>query len=254
VFPPSGVLRSHGRLTHRLRCPQLSFQFYELGLEFHDGVCDDAGGQGCARGRGGRASGARTIDVLKSAKHAPRNICLRRHVLDTKVVKCFKYWVAKRHCRLLLRFVIFGGVRSGPLDCGPRWSPSAAPPSYRAAPPSESQRSCGSCLGAGFAVWPDGHEADDGRVVAAARRGHHGGVCVVGIGVGRDYQQNDPAAVEPEDFDGVGRLVPESAPVAPFARRWRIWRGRCPFVQVIAHAVNGPEPHRQHRQQVRKLP
>jgi hypothetical protein len=46
--------------------PQLSFQFYELGLEFNDGVCDNAGCQGCARGWAGRAGGRRIIDVLES--------------------------------------------------------------------------------------------------------------------------------------------------------------------------------------------
>ena len=30
--------------------PQLSFQFYELSLEFNHGMCDDAGCQGCPRG------------------------------------------------------------------------------------------------------------------------------------------------------------------------------------------------------------
>ena len=31
-------------------------------------------------------------------------------------------------------------------------------------------------------------------------------MCAVRVGVGRDYQQNDPVAVESEDFDGVWRL------------------------------------------------
>ena len=73
--------------------PQLSFQFYELGLEFNHGMCDDAGCQGCARGWAGRAGGRRIIDVLESPEHAPRNICLRRHVVNTEIVECFKYWV-----------------------------------------------------------------------------------------------------------------------------------------------------------------
>ena len=83
--------------------PQLSFQFYELGLEFNHGVCDDAGCQCGARGWGARTGGARIIDVLKSPEHAPRNICLRRHVVNTEIVECLKYWVAKRPCRQLLR-------------------------------------------------------------------------------------------------------------------------------------------------------
>jgi hypothetical protein len=83
--------------------PQLSFQFYELGLEFNHGMCDNAGCQGCARGWAGRAGGRRIIDVLESPEHAPRNICVLRHVVNTEIVKCFKYWVVKRHCRQLLR-------------------------------------------------------------------------------------------------------------------------------------------------------
>jgi len=55
-----------------------------------------------ARGRGSRAGGARIIDVLKSPEHAPRNICLRRHAVKIEIVKCLKYWVAKRPCRQLL--------------------------------------------------------------------------------------------------------------------------------------------------------
>ena len=68
--------------------PQLSFQFYELGLEFNHGMCDNAGCQGCARGWAGRAGGARIIDVLESPEHAPRNICLRRQVANIEIVKC----------------------------------------------------------------------------------------------------------------------------------------------------------------------
>ena len=56
-----------------------------------------------ARAAGSRAGGARIIDVLKSPEHAPRNICLRRHVVNTEIVECFEYWVVERHCRQLLR-------------------------------------------------------------------------------------------------------------------------------------------------------
>jgi hypothetical protein len=56
--------------------PQLSFQFYELGLEFNDGVRDDAGCQGCARGWAGRAGGRRIFDVLESPEHAPEKYLL----------------------------------------------------------------------------------------------------------------------------------------------------------------------------------
>src|SRR4030095_6273399 len=83
--------------------PQLSFQFYELGLEFNHGMCNNAGCQGCTRGWAGRAGGRRIIDVLESPEHAPRNICVLRHVVNTEIVKCLKYWVVKRNCRQLLR-------------------------------------------------------------------------------------------------------------------------------------------------------
>ena len=62
------------------------FQLYELGLEFNDGVCDDAGCQCGARGWGARTGGGRIIDVLESPEHAPRNICLRRHVVKIEIV------------------------------------------------------------------------------------------------------------------------------------------------------------------------
>src|SRR6476660_8713999 len=75
-----------------------------------------------ARGRGSRAGGARIIDVLKSPEHAPRNICLRRHAVNTEIVECFEYWVVERHCRQLLKVVITGGVRNRPQDPGARWS------------------------------------------------------------------------------------------------------------------------------------
>ena len=56
-----------------------------------------------ARAAGGsRAGGGRIIDVLESPEHAPGDICLR-HVVNIKIVKCSKYWVAKHHCRLPLR-------------------------------------------------------------------------------------------------------------------------------------------------------
>jgi len=63
----------------------LSFQLYELGLEFNHCVCDDAGRQGGARGWGARTGGGRIIDVLKSPEHAARNICLRRHVVNIEI-------------------------------------------------------------------------------------------------------------------------------------------------------------------------
>jgi hypothetical protein len=93
-------IRSH---FLRLLLRQLSFQLYELGLEFNHGVCDDAGCQCGARGWGARTGGGRIIDVLESPEHAPRNICLRRYVAKIEIVKCLKYWVVKRHYRQLLR-------------------------------------------------------------------------------------------------------------------------------------------------------
>ena len=88
---------------------------------------------------------------------------------------------------------------------------------YRTVPPSESQRSCAAalCVRIPFSQ-ADDEQAIDGRVVVRRRRGHQGGMCAVRVGVGRDYQQNDPAAVESEDFDGVWRL--ESDPSSRTAR------------------------------------
>ena len=83
--------------------PSCLFSSMSWVSRFNHGVCHDAGCQGCARGRGSRAGGGRIIDVLESPEHAPRNICLRKHVVNIKIVKCSKYWVAKRHCRLPLR-------------------------------------------------------------------------------------------------------------------------------------------------------
>ena len=57
----------------------------------------------------------------------------------------------------------------------------------------------GSSLRAGFPISQANHEqAIDGRVVVRRRRGHQGGMSAVRVGVGRDNQQNDPAAVESE--------------------------------------------------------
>src|SRR5215213_4189724 len=132
----------------RLLRPQLSLQFYELGLEFNHGVCHDAGCQGCARGRGSRAGGSRIIDVLESPEHAPRNSCLRKHVVDIKIVKCFKYWVAKRHCRLLLRCNYRRCAKRAAQTGVTLLAPSSALTSYHSAPPSESQRSCAAAVAA----------------------------------------------------------------------------------------------------------
>ena len=70
------------------------------------------GSKDLMRGWGRRAGGAGIIDVLESPEHAPRNICLRRHVVNTEIVECFEYWVVERHCRQLLKVVITGGVRT----------------------------------------------------------------------------------------------------------------------------------------------
>src|SRR5271166_225771 len=113
-------------------------------LEVNHGVCDDAGCQ-CGARVGGRPGGGRIIDVLESPEHAPRNICLRRHVVNIEIAKCFKYWVVKRHCRQLLscdhRRCTKQAVRRGA-----RWSRGVDNTSYRTAPPSESQRSCTAAL------------------------------------------------------------------------------------------------------------
>jgi hypothetical protein len=49
-------------------------------------VCDDAGCQSFAGGWAVRAGGGRIIDVIESPEHAPRNICLREHVVNTEIV------------------------------------------------------------------------------------------------------------------------------------------------------------------------
>jgi len=44
-----------------------------------------------------RPLGGRIVDVLESPKHAPRNICLRRHIANTEIVECFECWFVRRH-------------------------------------------------------------------------------------------------------------------------------------------------------------
>jgi hypothetical protein len=112
----------------------------------------------------------------------------------------------------------------------------------------------GSSLCAGFPFSQADHEqAIDGRVVVRGRRGHQGGMCAVRVGVGRDYQQNDPVAVESEDFDGVGRL--QSVSVESYRAAAGGEFGGCfrPVVELVQHAVDGPEPRREHREQIGKL-
>ena len=71
--------------------------------------------------------------------------------------------------------------------------------------------------------------------------------------MGRDYQQNDPAAVESEDFDRVRRL--ESVSVESYRSSAGGKFGRCtrPIVELVQHAINGPESYREHRKQIWKL-
>src|SRR5204863_419638 len=60
-----------------------------------------------------------------------------------KIVKCFKYWVAKRHCRLLLRCNYRrceAGRQTGHV------ARAVAGESYHSAPPSVSQRSCAAAV------------------------------------------------------------------------------------------------------------
>src|SRR6478752_1051991 len=111
----------------------------------------------------------------------------------------------------------------------------------------------GSSLCTGFPISQADHEqAIDGRVVVRRRRGHQGGMCAVRVGVGRDYQQNDPVAVESEDFDGVWRL--ESVSVESYRAAAGGELGGCfrPVAELIQHAVDAPEPHREHREQIGK--
>jgi len=65
-------------------CPSCLFQFYELGLEFNHGMCDNAGCQGCARGWLAGPAVVGIIDVSSRPEHAPRNICVLRHVVIRK--------------------------------------------------------------------------------------------------------------------------------------------------------------------------
>ena len=75
-------------------------------------------------------------------------------------------------------------------------------------------------------------------------------VCASSGSVWADYQQHNPVAVEPEDFDGVDRLVSESAESHRSSAGGEFAPGCCPFAQVIDHPVNGTEAHREHRKQI----
>ena len=77
--------------------------------------------------------------------------------------------------------------------------------------------------------------------------------CASSGSVLRHYQQDNLVAVEPENFDGIDRLT--SVPVEPCRSPAGGEFRACfrPFVEVVRHAVNAPEPNRQHRQQIWQL-
>ena len=218
-------------------------------------MCDNAGCQGCARGRGSRAGGARIIDVLESPEHAPRNICLRRHVVNTEIVECFKYWVVKRHSRLLLRSdhrrCTKQAVRSG----GTLVAGSSTPTSYRSAPPSESQRSCAAALCVRDSLSrrlimrrPSTVESLSGAaaaiMVACARSGSVWGGTTSRTILLRLSPRTSTV------FGGWSRYpssLTTRPPVVEFGGCFR------PVGELVQHAVNGPEPHREHREQIGKL-
>jgi hypothetical protein len=58
--------------------------------------------------RAARAAGLAGPAVVELSMSSSRrsmrreSICVLRHVVNTEIVKCFKYWVVKRHCRQLL--------------------------------------------------------------------------------------------------------------------------------------------------------
>ncbi|MDT5051035.1 MAG: hypothetical protein QOG75_6957 [Mycobacterium sp.] len=64
----------------------------------------------------------------------------------------------------------------------------------------------GLCAGFRF-VRAETQEAGDGRGIVRAGRGHHDCVCLVWVGVRRNYEENDSFAIDPEDFDGADRLA-----------------------------------------------
>jgi hypothetical protein len=133
-------------------------------------------------------------------------------------------------------------------------APSSAPTIYRSVPPSDSQRSCAAavwvwvCMSGSPAMRRPPTVESSLRPAAAIMV-----ACAWSGSVGWDYQQNDPVAVESEDFDGVGRL--ESVSVESYRSSAAGEFGGCfrPVVELVQHAVNGPEPHREHREQIWKL-
>ena len=52
---------------------QLPFQLDKYRFEFHHGICDDAGRQGCTRDLGSSPTGADIVDVQEPPQHARRN-------------------------------------------------------------------------------------------------------------------------------------------------------------------------------------
>ena len=78
-------------------------------------------------------------------------------------------------------------------------------------------------------------------------------MCLIGVSVRRDYQQDDPVSVDPLDFESVCRLKAVSVESYQSAASGEFgWRFR-PFIEVVHNASDRAEPDRQHRKQVWKL-
>ena len=94
----------------------------------------------------------------------------------------------------------------------------------------------------------------DGRCVARRCCGHHRVVCSARFGVrGYDKQEDPVAAVGAQHLEGAYwlSLVPVESNRSPPGRQSP--RHLCPLGEVVHHAINRAEAHRQHRQQIRQL-
>ena len=103
--PCAFVWLAQTRRRARLRgksLPQLSVQFYELGLGSTT-ACATTLVARAARAAGAVGPAMLALSMSSSRRSMRREICLRRHVVNTEIVECFKCWVVKRHCRQLLR-------------------------------------------------------------------------------------------------------------------------------------------------------
>ena len=100
----------------------------------------------------------------------------------------------------------------------------------------------GLCAGFRF-VRAETQEAGDGRGIVRAGRGHHDCVCLVWVGVWRNYEENDSFAIDPEDFDGADRMAVISVESYRSPVCYQFLGCVCPFGQVVGQAANRPEPN-----------